>query len=208
MTGTAPSGTTEESEERESLSFDEGLEILDSLFDELHKHEERVSVLQHEIGTTLWRMDPQSEEDWQRVAKRYGKSASTLKIWLRTAARLREPLNGLPFSVMAELARIPDKKGREEILATRPVEDWTLETMRSAVRDYLYKTAGDGKKNPLGPQARGGCRVHLDEDHVLNVKAQITGNMVTVELVSSIPLGDGEITRRGDGHLNRVEFTW
>lgn len=195
-------------DERQALTTEEGLELLDSLFEKLSTHEGQISVLQHQIGTVLWRMDPQSGDDWKILAKRYGKSDITLKIWLRTASRLRQPPQGLPFSVMAELARIPDKATRDIILASRPASDWTLESMRAAVNKALFAGKDGSKQNPLGPQARGGTRVFLDDDRRIHVKVLASSGLVTIEIESTQPLDGGEITRRAEGSFHRVEFTW
>lgn len=198
---------TTETAERDPLSLDEGIVLLDELFGELGGIEQRTESLQFDIGIILWRIDPQSEEDWDRIAKRYGKSVSLLKIWLRTAARLREPKNGMSFAAMAELARVPDMKGREAVLSQRPGKDWTQQSMRAAVNKHLWKETGGEKGTVKRPQTRAGCRAYLDDEHIVAVTVRITENFAEVEVQSTLPLEDGEIhTRNPERHV--IEFSW
>lgn len=210
-TGTVPSRKIAppgaDPEGRDYLEFDEGIGILDGLFADLRVHEEETEKVQFRIGEILWRMDPQTDQDWDVLAKRYGKSVSLLKVWLRTASRLRSPRPGMSFAAMAELARIPDGPARDRVLALKPAQDWTQASMRAAVNRHLYDAADGDKRLGRRPQTKAGCQAYLDEDHVVRVSVRLTESFAEIEVNSTLPLEDGEIHSRNP-QRQVIEFSW
>ena len=114
----------------EPLSFLEGEELLRPLFQAVDQH-------QRDIGMILWCMDP-SPAELVKLAEEFGYAAETL----RTATRIRNMPDGLPFGVHAEFARITDEDERMTMLDSRPVGEWTIYAAKAAVDDLEQGSSG------------------------------------------------------------------
>lgn len=185
-------------EEDQSLTLDEGMKILDQLAAELENS-------QWEFGDTLRRMRPTAAQR-TKIAERYGLSPQTLWAWERTAGMIRERVQGVPFGIYKELARIPDEETRQEVFGERPSHEWTILSMKSAVDDWLRQ---NGSARGLPMKAKSGSRARFGDT---NVKCSMTLKTSGIEVVleSSRPIDRMHPTVSGypDGKTISMIFPW
>jgi hypothetical protein len=193
--------TVETEERREHLNFSDGIPMLDDLFKAIENH-------QREVGLILWRMDPKPSE-FVKLSERYGVEVSTLRSWMSTAHRIRTAPAGMPFSVQAQLARLPEDDDRDALLNERPMHEWTTVTMRQAVDETLRrKRAGATGVLTIPAKAKSASRARYDSEHEAKVTLTLREGRLVVDVEATKPLREPQISGDADSGVQRIEFTW
>lgn len=180
------------------LSLDEAMPVLIRLAAD-------IQVGQRAIGMVLWYLDPNPAE-LTKLAEELSLRTETLKSWLNTYSRLRHDveLATLNFSKQQQLARIMNADDRTELWESRPVDEWTLPALSTAVDEYMDRIGS----SVMPKTKKAGMKGRFNEREV-KVNLELLKESIELRLTVSdgIKLGNMRFEEVSEG-IYRIRLDW